>query len=86
MPCFRLGAFGTERERHKRVTGLFSCVFADPSRGKPAALRRARIRWPDVPGLTHIAAQAPSDAVSLCEWYDRFFERQGSFPILSRGS
>ncbi len=33
MPCFRLGAFGTERERHKRVTGLFSCVFADPAEG-----------------------------------------------------
>ena len=33
MPCFRLGAFGTERERHKRVTGLFSCVFADEAEG-----------------------------------------------------
>ena len=34
MPCFRLGAFGTERERHKRVTGLFSCVFADQADGE----------------------------------------------------
>ena len=34
MPCFRLGAFGTERERHKRVNGLFSCVFADEAEGK----------------------------------------------------
>ena len=83
MPCFRLGAFGTERERHKRVTGLFSCVFADPAEGElllSSALTSVSAR----PGLTHIAAQAPSDAVSLCGWYDRFFKRQGSFPILSR--
>ena len=33
MPCFRLGAFGTETQRHKRVTGLFSCVFADNREG-----------------------------------------------------
>ena len=83
MPCFRLGAFGTERERHKRVTGLFSCVFADQADGEvllSSALASLDGRSP----LTHLAAQAPSDAVSLCGWYDRFFERQGSFPILSR--
>ena len=83
MPCFRLGTFGTERERHKRVNGLFSIAFADENEAHPllaAALdtdsRTAR--------LTHLAAQAPSDAVSLCAWYDRLFERQGSFPILAR--
>src|SRR5207248_1968744 len=27
MPCFRLGALGTESERHKRVNGLYSCLF-----------------------------------------------------------
>jgi len=83
MPCFRLGAFGTERERHKRVNGLFSVAFADENEADhllSAALdcdsNRSR--------LTHLAAQAPSDAVTLCAWYDRFFERQGSFPIVSR--
>lgn len=83
MPCFRLGAFGTERERHKRVTGFFSCVFADGVEGDqmfPAALAALR----GLSGLTHIAAQAPSTATSLCAWYDRYFQRQGSFPILSR--
>ena len=83
MPCFRLGAFGTERERHKRVTGLFSCVFADQAEGE-LLLSSALSSLSTHPGLTHIAAQAPSDAPSLCAWYDRFFERQGSFPILSR--
>jgi hypothetical protein len=83
MPCFRLGAFGTERERHKRVTGLFSCVFANEAEGDqmfPAALAATRGQS----RLTHIAAQAPSTATSLCAWYDRYFQRQASFPILSR--
>ena len=83
MPCFRLGAFGTERERHKRVNGLFSCVFAKEAEGD-LLLSQARALLGRVPSLTHMAAQAPSDAVSLCGWYDRFFDRQGSFPILSR--
>ncbi len=38
MPCFRLGAFGTERERHKRVNGLFSCVVRRRVRRRVAAL------------------------------------------------
>jgi hypothetical protein len=83
MPCFRLGAFGTERERHKRVNGLFSCVFADEAEGdlllSAPDWERARRA-----GLTHVAAQAPSDAVALCAFYDRIFQRQGAFPILSR--
>jgi hypothetical protein len=83
MPCFRLGAFGTERERHKRVTGLFSCVFADQAQGE-ALLSSALTSLGGQSPLSHFAAQAPSDAGSLCEWYDRLFQRQGSFPILSR--
>jgi hypothetical protein len=83
MPCFRLGTFGTERERHKRVNGLFSCVFADEAEGdlllSAPDWERARRS-----GLTHVAAQAPSDAIALCAFYDRIFQRQGSFPILSR--
>jgi hypothetical protein len=83
MPCFRLGAFGTERERHKRVNGLFSCAFADEAEGElllgaPDWSRARRA------GLTHVAAQAPSDAAALCAFYDRTFRRQGAFPILAR--
>jgi hypothetical protein len=83
MPCFRLGAFGTERERHKRVNGLFSCVFVDETEGErllSAALRSQTNRS----GPTVIAAQVPSDAPALRAWYDRLFQRQGSFPIWSR--
>jgi len=83
MPCFRLGAFGTECERHKRVNGLFSCVFVDEPEGK-LLLTASLFSQASRSGLTHVAAQAPSDAVALCAWYDLYFQRQGSFPILSR--
>lgn len=83
MPCFRLGAFGSERERHKRVNGLYSCVFLDPAE---AELLLAAPDWSRAraAGLTHVAAQAPSDASALCAFYDRYFQRQGAFPILAR--
>jgi hypothetical protein len=83
MPCFRLGAFGTERERHKRVNGLFSCVFADQVEGE---LMLSTAAWAQMSraGLTHLTAQVPSDATALCAFYDLFFQRQGSFPILAR--
>ncbi len=83
MPCFRLGTFGTERERHKRVNGLFSAVFADETDGEVLLswLVGARAK---PSGLTHLAAQAPSDAPGLSAVYDRYLHRQGRFPILSR--
>jgi hypothetical protein len=82
MPCFRLGAFGTESQRHKRVSGLFSCVFDS----EPAAetLLAEAVRRVEAAGLTHLAAQAPSDQPALVAFYDRFLRRQGSFPILRR--
>ena len=83
MPCFRLGAFGTERERHKRVNGLFSAVFAQQADGDILLSWLVATRARPA-GLTHIAAQAPSDSPELCAWYERFFRRQGTFPILSR--
>lgn len=82
MPCFRLGALGTERERHKRVNGMFSCVFETEAAGEVLLAEAARrLRQA---GLTHMAAQASSDTPGLCAFYDRYFERQGAFPILRR--
>jgi hypothetical protein len=82
MPCFRLGAFGTELQRHKRVNGLFSCVFAT----EPAAeiLLAEAVRRLESAGLTHLAAQVSSNQPGLAAFYDRYLRRQGSFPILSR--
>jgi hypothetical protein len=83
MPCFRLGALGTESERHKRVNGLFSAAFRDESEGELLLAWLLGTRARQV-GLTLIAAQVPTDAPALCAWYDRYFQRQGSFPIVSR--
>jgi hypothetical protein len=83
MPCFRLGALGTERQRHKRVNGLYSCLFMDElDADRLFAASLAAISGNST--VNHLAAQAPSDAPALCAWYDRHFDRQGSFPILSR--
>ncbi len=82
MPCFRLGALGTERERHKRVNGLFSCAFEDEA-AATALLAEAARRLAEA-GTDHIAAQVPSDRPGLCAFYERHLGRQGSFPILSR--
>jgi hypothetical protein len=83
MPCFRLGAFGTEGQRHKRVNGLYSCVFVDEQDGD-LLFAASLAEIPAKSSLNHLAAQAPSDAPALCAWYDRHFDRQSSFPILSR--
>jgi len=84
MPCFRLGAFGTERERHKRINGLFSCVFADEAEAELLMVLESVWSRARESGLTHIAAQAPSDAPSICALYDLYLQRQGTFPILAR--
>lgn len=82
MPCFRLGAFGVERERHKRVNGLFSCL-ADAPEVRMILLAEAVRRLEHV-GLKQIATQASTDQPELVAFYDRLFRRQGAFPILSR--
>jgi hypothetical protein len=82
MPCFRLGTFGTERERHKRVNGLVSFLFGEQQAGE--ALLAEAARRLEAAGLPHAAAQAPSDQPELCAFYDKHFKRQGSFPILVR--
>lgn len=82
MPCFRLGTLGTEQQRHVRVNGLFSCVFASDEAAE-ALLSEAARRFAEA-GLSSAAAQARSDRPEICAFYERFFERQGSFPILVR--
>jgi hypothetical protein len=82
MPCFRLGALGTEAERHKRVNGLVSCVFADEPAGE--ALLSEAARRLGRAGLAHAAAQAPSDRPELVAFYEKHFRRQGAFPVLER--
>ncbi len=86
MPCFRLGAFGTEGMQTKRINGLFSFLTADSREMNPLALdlmgyAAYKLRDSEVETF---AAQVPSDAGHLLRFYKQYFQRQASFPILER--
>jgi hypothetical protein len=86
MPCFRLGAFGTEGMTSKRINGLFSFLTAESRDGHPLALDLlgyAAYRLQDTDVET-FAAQVPSDAGHLQRFYKQYFQRQASFPLLER--
>jgi hypothetical protein len=86
MPCFRLGAFGTEGMTVKRVNGLFSFVAAADRDVSPLALdllTRASQMLEETDVET-LAAQVPSDAAHLLRFYKQYFRRQGSFPLYER--
>ncbi|MBI3409154.1 MAG: hypothetical protein HY040_12475 [Planctomycetes bacterium] len=87
MPCFRLGAFGTEGMQAKRIRGLFS-FLAKP--GMTLAgfgmdlMGHAAFRLREYDDVGCLAAQAPSDVPSLLNFYERNFRRQGSFPVFEK--
>jgi len=85
MPCFRLGAFGTEGMQTKRINGLFSFVAqpADCNRLGLDLMSHAAylLRQTAVDALV---AQAPSDAPHLLRFYEHHFRKQGSFPVFER--
>jgi len=87
MPCFRLGAFGTEGMTTKRIKGLFSFV-TKPSRSAFSTgmdmLGYAINLLKDDDEITSYAAQVASDAPALLAFYQQTFERQGSFPVFER--
>jgi hypothetical protein len=82
-PVFRHGAFGTEGLPTRRVNGLFSFV-APPGREAQATgldlLGLVAHRLDDTVVET-LTAQVSSDAPHLVQFYDRYFRRQGSFPV-----
>jgi hypothetical protein len=86
MPCFRLGAFGTEGTRTKRIQGLFSFLAAPERNLSSLALdllaeASDRLHDGDADAL---AAQVPGDQPQLLRFYQQFFRRQGSFPVYER--
>jgi hypothetical protein len=86
MPCFRLGAFGTEGMQVKRINGLFS--FLAPA-GKDLNalgldLLGHAVRKLQRTNLDSLAAQVPSDAAHLLRFYQQYFRRQGAFPVFER--
>jgi hypothetical protein len=87
MPCFRLGAFGTENMQAKRIKGLFS-FLAKPDQSMALLavelLGTAALRLQDCDDLGTFAAQVPSDIPELLAVYQRHFRRQGHFPVFER--
>src|SRR5262249_54276881 len=86
MPCYRLGAFGTEGMQTKRVRGLFSLLAPAGGNFGPLALdlmteASTRLQPTDIEAL---AAQVPSDVPHLLRFYQQYFRRQGSFPVFER--
>ncbi len=86
MPCFRLGAFGTEGLNCKRINGLFS-FLARPGKDTSSLgldlLGHAAFRLEETP-IAWLAAQVPSDVPHLLRFYQHHFRRQGSFPVFER--
>lgn len=87
MPCFRLGAFGTEGMTTKRIKGLFSFV-TKPERSVFGIgmdmLSYASNMLTDDDEIGSYAAQVASDATALSAFYQQTFERQGSFPVFEK--
>lgn len=86
MPCFRLGAFGTEGMQTKRINGLFSFLT-----GKDRDVASLALDLMDYAAsllekteAKSLAAQVPSDVPHLLRWYQQYFQRQGSFPVFER--
>jgi hypothetical protein len=87
MPCFRLGAFGTEGMQVKRIKGMFSFLCEDDDRlgGIAIDLMAHAAQILHESQDTHaLAAQVPSDAVHWLRFYQMNFKRQGGFPVLER--
>jgi hypothetical protein len=87
MPCFRLGAFGTEDMQTKRIRGLYSFLARlDKSIFSLGMdlLGHATYRLDETDDLGCFAAQVPSDVPLLLSFYQRNFRRQGSFPVYER--
>jgi hypothetical protein len=86
MPCFRLGAFGSEGLTTKRVNGLFSFLTGDHRDVNVMGLdllAYAALHL-DETDLGTLAAQVPSDGAHLLRFYQQYFRRQGSFPIFEK--
>lgn len=87
MPCYRLGAFGTEGMTTKRINGLFSFLVRKDQNTSALGLDlmgHAAYQLRQTDDLESLAAQVSSDAAMLAHFYQRNFRRQGSFPVLER--
>jgi hypothetical protein len=87
MPCFRLGAFGSEGMHTKRLKGMFSFLSKDDAQCGAVGVdlvAHAASRLHDSDDINALAGQVPSDAPHLLRFYQTRFRRQGSFPVMER--
>ncbi len=86
MPCFRLGAFGTEGLTAKRINGLFSFFVTEPRDTHRLGLELLghAARLIHEADRETAAAQISSDVPHLVRFYRQIFRPQGSFPIFER--
>jgi hypothetical protein len=87
MPCFRLGAFGTEGMQTKRIKGLFSFLCRDDAQCGGTAvdlMAHAAHLLRDSDDISVLAGQVPSNVPSWLRFYQLSFRQQGSFPVLER--
>ncbi|MFO0969678.1 MAG: hypothetical protein U0793_29315 [Gemmataceae bacterium] len=87
MPCYRLGAFGSEGMTTKRINGLFSFVCRPDANVYAVGMdlmAQAAFRLRDNDDLDCLAAQVGSDAPNLLAFYQRNFRLQGAFPVFER--
>jgi hypothetical protein len=86
MPCFRLGAFGTEGMQWKRLNGVFSLLTRPGADVNPLGLEMLAhaAACLSQTELGTLAAQVPSDAPHLLRFYQQIWRRQGAFPVFER--
>jgi hypothetical protein len=85
-PTFWTGAFGTEGLSGKRVNGLFSFLAAPE---KEAGLIGQDLLWcftsrMESNTFEFLAAQVATDVPHLLRFYERYFQKQGGFPVFER--
>ncbi len=87
QPSYRLGTFGSEGMLTERINGLFSFVASKEHNIYALGLDllgHACYRLREKDDIDALAGQVPSDVPSLLQFYQRGFQRQGSFPVLER--
>lgn len=85
QPNYRLGAFGSEGMLTERINGLFSFIASKEHNVHALGLDllgHACYRLRTMDDVDALAAQVPSDVPSLLQFYQRGFQKQGSFPVL----
>jgi len=88
MPCYRLGAFGSEGILVKRINGMFSFLVRPDANLFSVGMDlmgHAAYRLRDNDELDCLAGQVGSDVPQLAAFYERNFRLQGKFPVFERG-